>query len=184
MRHRLQTMAQAIGLHAGAHVSDPVVVAVVPAGHARQFAERMRRQGTAPQEVIVIGARYAGAAARAHHEALQAAGLRACVLPAENIAPYVRHRHPDAVVALCDSRDHHGPGYLDDAAYALAGTPAFGASTMTAEDSAAPGAGGSFGAAAQVGLPTRHLRVATLVARPTEALLAEALGRWLNQDQR
>lgn len=178
--HRLQTIARALGIQAGAQATDPVVVAVLPSGHPEQFADNMRRQGTVPQEVIVIGARYADAAAQAHHQALQAVGLRASVLPGDNIATYVRHRHPNAVVALCDSRDHHGPGYLDDAAYALAGTPVFGASTMTAMDSSMDGVSESFGAAAEVGLPTRHLRIATLVARPTEALLAESLGRWLN----
>lgn len=174
--HRLETIAVAVGLASGKPAVCSVVVVVLPAGDSELFASRMRQQRHSPIECIVIGARYADPAAIEQQRALLAAGLKAVVLPPGNICSYVRHRHADAVIALCDSRDHYGARYLEDASYALAGTPEFSASTMVAdEDMPWDAAGRGFDAAARIGLPIRTLRPATLVARPGHPLLMEML---------
>jgi len=174
--HRLQTVANAVGLHVPDGAESSPVVVVRPLGDANRFAASMRQQDLSAVEIIVVGASYQDEKARLHVDALRAVGRNATALPASNIVTYVRHRYPEAIVAVCDSRHHYGPAYLLDASIALRGTQRFGASTILPDADPIHGATGlSFEAAARVGLPSRQLFSGTLVAWHDSPLLFDAL---------
>jgi hypothetical protein len=132
--HRLGEISKVLGLGpVRDSISAPVVV-VQPVGHPQKFAECMSKQVLRPREIIVIGNRYGDDSSETHVVELKAAGIRAIALPRTNIVTYLRHRHSEVPVAICNTSCRYGPGYLLDAAISLISGRAGSASAIAATD--------------------------------------------------
>lgn len=181
--HRLQKVAEAVGLEIpGEAIAAPIVV-VKPHGDANGFASSMQQQMLRAAQVIVAGARYADKNTQSHVDSLRAAGLEAVALPSPNLATYLRHRHPDAAVAICDSRHYYGPGYLLDSAIALQGAPKGSASTILPDNNFMHDFRTvSFESVANIGMVCQRCHIATLVVLQNDDLLMQALEDRKNED--
>jgi spore maturation protein CgeB len=181
--HRLQKVVETVGLRARGGAMPAPVVVIFPRGDANRFASAMRSQSLPAAAVIVVGTRYSDKDVQSHVNAIRAAGFNAKALPASNIVTYLRHRHSESVVAICDSRNHYGPAYLLDAAIALQGAPEGSASTILPDaDPVHETKAAGFEAAARVGMPCTRLHTGTLVVRHDNALLLDAFAFGQDQD--
>lgn len=181
-RHRLQTLVAAIGINVSQGLNREPIVVVFPNGNASDFVSSMKHQDVAPATVIVVGARYGDETSQCHQNELRTAGISAIVLPEANVATYVRHRHANSVVAVCDSRNYYGPGYLLDALISLEGTQDFPASTMLESRTARQAMSNDFGTVASLGMPCQSICLPTLVARPHSQVLIDAVTKWRGMD--
>ncbi|SEH05612.1 glycosyltransferase family protein [Candidatus Venteria ishoeyi] len=128
--HRLNQIAQSIGL--GAHLSPlrDMVVILHPDGNPHSFTTMLRNQTISPFEVVVVGLKYKDDNVKFHLEKIMATNIKATALPKENIASYLKIRHPDAGIAICNSKHYYGANYLLDACISLSSSSDIQASTM------------------------------------------------------
>lgn len=181
--HRLQRIAEVVGLQAPCEAVPALVVVILPRGDVNRFMLSMQHQHLSAAKFIVSGARYSDKEAQSHVSMMRAAGLNAVALPSANIATYIRHRYPAAAVAVCDSRHYYGPGYLLDAAIALQGAPKGSASTILPDMDHVPNTQtANFEAVARLGMPTKRLHAGTLIVHNDNSLLMEALAFGQDQD--
>ncbi|MFM6305344.1 glycosyltransferase [Planktothrix sp.] len=113
--HRLDHIATTVGLNSGTSKQKDVVVVVKPNGNALKFAQMLSQQRMLPVEVIIVGTTVENPSILEHLEAIKITGIKAIALPQENIFSFIKNRHPNTVVAICDSRHYYGPCYLLDA---------------------------------------------------------------------
>ena len=174
--HRLNDIARVVGLDGYKVAATSVLMVVHPGGDATRFASMVAKQVERPQEVVVVGAAHADPAVRRHLAALKGASIKATALPAANIASYVRQRHLQAVVAVCDSHHHYGPAYLLDARISLEGTPEFEASTMQpGEDVEGFLSNSEFSEVSRIGVPTTKAYAGTVAVKAGSPLLASVV---------
>lgn len=182
--HRMDAMVRAMGLgDLGAVHADMVVVATSSTANARRLAGLLAHQHVQPAEVVVLDAGVKDEAAHQLVAALRAARLKATALPAANVASYLRNRHPDAWVAVCDGAHHYGPSYLMDARNALLGTVDTQVSVI--EPPADPRSflsRLSFGDVAPIGMTTATGHAGSLVMATRHAELPRML-RWAGSDR-
>lgn len=114
-RHRLAEIVQAIGMDRQFASQSGIVIALFPRGNPLAFRDSLLKQKEPPVEIVILRIPNADALTSQYCQVLQAAGFKVIALPRENAEAYMRNRHACGIVAICDGRNHYGPGYLIDA---------------------------------------------------------------------
>ncbi|MGI6137859.1 MAG: glycosyltransferase family protein [Candidatus Hydrogenedentales bacterium] len=116
-RHRLQTVAQTLGLDAGAKDrAEDCVLLLTAAQHPERTAHELASQNRPACAVYILNT---GAEAEKQRACLLARGIAASVISLDQVIPCLSQEHPEASLALIHGAHSYGPSYLRDGMDAL-----------------------------------------------------------------